>query len=112
MFPVCRHFNRTAKTCIIYERRSGMKLRYEYSYQKYNDRYLAVVDFTETETERRILWVNDCGKTILELLQKEMTSEELIKAITERYSGDRTIIEKTIDSFIKQLSENGLIVSS
>lgn len=86
-----------------------MKLKYSYSFQAYDDRYLAIVDITETETERRMIWVNECGKIILEHLNKEVTKEELIKAVKERYTGDDSVIETAVDAFINQLSEAGLL---
>ena len=86
-----------------------MKLKYAYSFQKYDDRYLAVVDFTETETERRMIWVNETGKAIMELLQTDMTKEELTRALTERYAGDAELMGKAAEQFTGQLSAAGLL---
>lgn len=87
-----------------------MKLKYKYSFQKYDERYLAIVDFLENETERRMLWVNECGKTIMEFLQDDITNDDLIKSVKERYSGDDAAIEKAVGDFVKQLSEADLII--
>ncbi len=87
-----------------------MKLIYEYSFQKYDKRYLAIVDFTENETERRMLWVNDCGKRIMEILQEDISKEELIKKMLEYYSGEPEVIEASVNKFLKQLSEAGLLI--
>ena len=86
-----------------------MKLKYSYSFQEYDGRYLAIVDITETETERRMIWVNECGKIILEHLNEEITKEELIEAVKVRYAGDDSVIETAVDSFINQLSEACLL---
>lgn len=86
-----------------------MKLKYAYNFQAYDDRYLAIVDFTETETERRMIWVNECGKMILEHLNEEITREKLIEAVKARYAGDDSIIESSVDTFISQLSKAGLL---
>ena len=86
-----------------------MKLKYSYSFQAYDDRYLAIVDFTKTETERRMIWVNECGKTILEHFNEEITKEELIEAVKARYTGDDSVIETAVDTFINQLSKAGLL---
>ena len=86
-----------------------MKLKYSYSFQAYDDRYLAIVDFTKTETERRMIWVNECGKIILEHLNEEITKEELIKAVKARYAGDDSVIETAVETFVNQLSEVGLL---
>ena len=91
------------------ERNALMKLKYEYSFQKYDNRYLAIVDFTETETERRMIWVNESGKLMLEQLNEEITREALIKAVKAHYAGDDAVIEAAVDSFIAQLSEAGLL---
>lgn len=88
-----------------------MKLKYKYSFQEYDNRYLAIVDFLETEDERRMLWVNECGKMIMELLHTDITRFGIINALTERYSGDVTAIETTVDDFIKQLSDAGLLIN-
>ena len=92
-------------------KRNGMKLKYDYSFQKYDDRYLAVVDFLSTSDERRIIWVNACGKTIMEMLHNEMTREELLRALNEKYSGDPAVIANTVDAFLKQLSDADLLIS-
>ena len=89
-----------------------MRLKYTYSFQEYEDRYLAIVDISEIETERRLLWVNSCGKTILELLQYEITREDLINALSEKYAGDVGEIETSVDSFLKQLVKAELIIDS
>lgn len=86
-----------------------MKLKYAYSFQEYDDKFLAIVDFLDTDSERRMLWVNECGKTIMELLHTDITRDELINALAERYSGDIDVIKETADSFVKQLSDVGLI---
>lgn len=86
-----------------------MKLKYSYSFQEYDNRYLAIVDISETDTERRLLWVNGCGKTIMELLGNEISRDDLIHALTEKYNGDTAVIENAADAFIKQLSDAGLL---
>ena len=86
-----------------------MKLKYSYSFQAYDNRYLAIVDIAETEIERRMIWVNECGKIILEHLNEEITKEELVKAVKARYAGDDSVIETAVDSFINQLTEAGLL---
>lgn len=89
-----------------------MKLKYTYTFQKYDDRYLAVVDFTETETERRMLWVNDCGKTILELLENELSREELLSAMLSRYLGDEAAIKAAVNAFLDKLSAADLLMGN
>ena len=86
-----------------------MKLKYTYSFQEYEDKYLAIVDFIENDKERRMLWVNECGKSIMELLQNEITEDELNRLMIEKYSGDTTAIKASVSSFIKQLSAADLI---
>ncbi len=86
-----------------------MKLKYAYSFQEYDDKYLAIVDFLENDNDKRLLWVNECGKTIMELLQKDMTKEEIICALNKKYSGDAGVIEATTDAFVKQLYVEGLL---
>lgn len=86
-----------------------MKLKYTYSFQEYDDRYLAIVDFLENDRERRMLWVNECGKSIMEFLQNEITEDELNRLMIEKYSGDITTIKASVSSFVKQLSAANLI---
>lgn len=86
-----------------------MKLKYTYSFQEYDDRYLAIVDFLENDRERRMLWVNECGKSIMELLRNEITEEEINRLLMEKYSGDSSAIKAAVSSFIKQLSAADLI---
>lgn len=87
-----------------------MKLKFEYSFQKYDDRYLAIVDFLAHEEERRMLWVNECGKTIMEFLHKDISREELLGALRDKYDGDAAAMETAVDAFLKQLSDAELLV--
>lgn len=87
-----------------------MKLKHKYSFQKYENKYLAIVDFTEINDDKRLLWVNECGKAVMELLQDEMTKEELVKKISEKYVGDAKVIEKSVGEFIEKLITEGLLL--
>lgn len=89
-----------------------MKLKYKYTFQEYDDRYLAIIDFTDGAEDKRLLWVNRCGKAIMEFLMEDISRENLINAITEQYSGDKEVIESSVDTFIKQLSEANLLMDS
>lgn len=56
-----------------------------------------------------IISLNDMGKTIWDLLEKEMTEEELLQSILAEYEVSAEQAKADIASFISKLRENGCI---
>lgn len=70
---------------------------------------MAVPDCDFKKQDMRFLWVNESGKFIIELLQNDMSLEDLINSVEGHYNGDRDYIEKTVKSFTNQLRDNGFL---
>lgn len=87
-----------------------MKLKYKYTFQKYEDKYLAIVDFLEEDKEKKLIWVNECGKIIMELLHDDMSKEDLIFQLNKKYTGDSDMINKAVDDFTNKLKEADLLI--
>ena len=49
--------------------------------------------------------VNPIGTEILSFLKKDLTNQEIIAAICEKYDVDQSLFEKDLDDFTSQLKE-------
>ena len=86
-----------------------MKLKYDFCFQKYDDQYLAIADYPEDENKKKLLWIDDVGKDIMELLVNDLSFDELIFAIKNIYSGEDDVIKSGVNEFIKKLDEADLL---
>lgn len=88
-----------------------MKLKHEYYFQEYDEKYLAVADYGDNDDKKQLLWVNGTGKAIMELLHDDVSESEIVTALTEKYSAEPDKIETAVRSFVRKLSEAGLLES-
>lgn len=56
-----------------------------------------------------IISLNDMGQTIWNLLEKEMTEDELLQSILAEYEVSAEQVRADIASFVSKLRENGCI---
>lgn len=56
-----------------------------------------------------IITLNESGRFLWELLQNDVTEEQLIDAVLQEYDIDRKTAEKDVVSFIKSLKENEIL---
>lgn len=66
---------------------------------------MAVPDCDFKKQDMKFLWVNESGKYIMQLLQNDMSLEDLVDSVEEHYSGNRSDIETAVKSFTDQLRE-------
>lgn len=57
----------------------------------------------------KVLILNETGADLLELIDKGLKEEEVIKEMAIIYSGDRKEIKKEVKNFIKELLDKGVI---
>ena len=56
-----------------------------------------------------IISLNELGKTIWNMLEKETSAEEILKSILAEYEVSEAQAKADIDSFLAKLKENGAI---
>ena len=85
-----------------------MKFFGEFVCKKIDEKY-AVIPVNCKEPFSGMLWVNEEGKAILELLRQEITREELIKRLAEQFDAPAEEVAPSADAFIAKLKENGML---
>ena len=53
--------------------------------------------------------LNTTGKFLFEKLQKDITEDELVKAVVEKYEVDEETARKDVQSFVETLVKPGII---
>lgn len=87
-----------------------MRLKYDFSFQQYDDKYMAIADYEASEEDLRLLWVNAVGKETMQLLQDDISLDEVIAALKERYQADGDAIDASVKKFIDEIDSAGLLV--
>lgn len=86
-----------------------MKLKYKIQINDIGDQSIGVAIGDDARYFSNLLFLNETGKTILELLQNDTSRPDIIKAILHIFEGDKELIEKEVNSFIDQLIDLNLI---
>lgn len=86
-----------------------MKLKYDFVIQEVGTDYFAVANGESTKEFSNLIKLNSVGKDIFEKLKEDTTIEEVIKFIKDKYDGDDEMIEKSVRSFIDNLSKQNLL---
>ena len=88
-----------------------MKLRYPLILSKMDDRYAAVVTPHPNATRfNGLIWLDENGKEIIELLRTDISKEELISRLPENHHASRDAVKNTVDRFLAILNENDLLI--
>lgn len=84
-----------------------MKLKDNYTTQQVADVYLAMAQ--NKENQNRVLRMNRTGARILELLQEEISEEQITAQLIQEFEGEPEAIQASVRRFVGQLKENDLI---
>lgn len=58
---------------------------------------------------KNLLFLNNTGKKILELLNEDISRDSVIQIMQETYDGDKIIVENDTNLFLDKLIEIGLV---
>ncbi len=56
-----------------------------------------------------LITVNEVGVTLWNLLQKEVTMEELVEAVVAEYEVEEAVAKEDIQKFLDTLTKNGIL---
>lgn len=87
-----------------------MHLKYDFLFQEYDDRYMAIPEYTGKENDLEVLWVNDIGKEIMEILKDDITFDCLVETLKNRYIEEDISIEKCVKEFLDSLEKENFLV--
>ena len=86
-----------------------MKLRYNFVVQQVADDYVAVAVGEDASNFGRLVRMNKTGAFLFEMLKKDMTREELLAAMVEKYDADEEILQSNLDVFLEKLKEEKVL---
>ena len=57
-----------------------------------------------------LITVNEVGVSIWNMLQKEVTFEEVVKGILDEYEVEESVARQDVEEFLEKLAENGILI--
>lgn len=87
-----------------------MRLKYKFVIEKIGKKYIAVTTDEDAGKYRGALKVNELGKQLLTELQNEITLDGLYDKFRGQFE-DNAEMSDEIDSFLKQLEQEGLLIN-
>lgn len=87
-----------------------MKLKYDFIVREIGERYVAVAVGENAEDFHGIIKMNKSGKIILEMMKNEISKEELVAALMDKYEGTEEFFSGEVDKFVKSLADVDAII--
>lgn len=57
-----------------------------------------------------LITVNEVGASIWNMLQKEVTFEEIVKGILDEYEVEESVARQDVEEFLRRLEENRILI--
>ena len=87
-----------------------MKLKYEFVTNEVADKIVAVAVGEDLDNFNGFLKMNDISAFMFDLLKNDVTEDDIVKAMIEKYPNEaESEIKETVSGFVAQLKENDLL---
>ena len=86
-----------------------MKLKYTLEIVNMVDEYIAVPVGDSAQSLQGVIKLNKEGREILNLLQSEITEEEIVNQLSKAYDNDPIELKTIVHNFISKIEELGLL---
>lgn len=87
-----------------------MKLKYEFTIEKIGDNNIAVPSGSAIVDFNGILKLNETAAFIIEKLNFEISTEELIFAVSEKFDCDKNMATENVEYIVNILKQANLLV--
>lgn len=77
--------------------------------RQFGEDYIVVAVGDEAEDFNKLITLNSVGAYIYNLLNNDMTYEEIVSAVLDKYDADRKTVENDINIFLADAKKAGLI---
>ncbi len=86
-----------------------MKIKSGFVIHSVGDEHIVVPVGERTRNFHGIVRLNNSGTYLWEIMKDEFTVQTLVSALLEKYDVTEETAEKTVNAFIKELEDGGLI---
>ena len=86
-----------------------MKIKDGFMLRQFGEDYIVVAVGNDAEDFNKLITLNSVGAYIYNLLNNDMTYEEIVSAVLEKYDADRKTVENDINIFLADAKKAGLI---
>ena len=80
-----------------------MKLKSEFVLRKFSDKFIAVSVNDSADDNNVLISMNSSGAFVFELLQNEITYDEVINRLTDKYDIDISTAKADFDEFLENV---------
>ena len=77
--------------------------------RQFGEDYIVVAVGDDVEDFNKLITLNSVGAYIYNLLNNDMTYEEIVSAVLDKYDADRKTVENDINIFLADAKKAGLI---
>lgn len=86
-----------------------MKIKDEFALRKFGDKWVAISVNDDIDKDDFFITLNKSGVFLWNLLQEEISYDELLGAAVEKYSIDESILKKDLDAFLQKMKDANIL---
>lgn len=86
-----------------------MKIKNGYVLKNFADKYIAVAADDSADNAKVLVTLNGSGAYAWQLLQEDITYDEAIKKLLDKYNASEEVIRADFDEFLGVLRESALL---
>ena len=86
-----------------------MKIKDEFALRKFGDKWVAISVNDDVDKDDFFITLNKSGVFLWNLLQEEISYDELLGAAVEKYGIDESILKKDLDAFLQKMKDANIL---
>ncbi|MGN1129886.1 MAG: PqqD family protein [Ruminococcus sp.] len=86
-----------------------MKIKDGFMLRQFGENYIVVAVGDDAEDFNKLITLNTVGAFIYNLMKNDVTYEEIVSAVLDKYEADRETVENDINTFLADGKKAGLI---
>ena len=89
-----------------------MKIKDEFVLRKFADKWVAVSVNDDMEKEDFFITMNKSGVFLWELLQEDISYDEILSAAVKKYNIDKNILKNDLDIYLSKLRDANILLEN
>lgn len=86
-----------------------MKIKDGFMLRRFGENYIVVAVGDDAEDFNKLITLNTVGAFIYNFMENDVTYEEIVSAVLDKYEADRQTVENDINTFLADGKKAGLI---